>query len=361
VTKATAKHIEIAPGRRIIAVSDIHGNLAYFKGLLEKLRFCADDVLIIVGDFLEKGEESLKTLRFIMEMSKSFEVHTICGNWTEVLDNAQSFRIREYANHYLRARPQALLCQMCREAGYDPFENGTIDFAALCARLSSNFRPELDFLRSLPTMVETSRHIFVHGGLPEGKREDWTAYDCMKNDEFMKCGRRFSKWIIVGHWPVVLYHESIVNANPIINRESKIISIDGGCVLKDDGQLNALIIPSVESDDFKADYYDSFPVLAASSAQRESTSSYYIRYGDSRVKVLEHGAEFCCCRHERTGYEMDILTKYLRRDAAGTFVNDCTDHILEVSPGDLLSVVEKTSRGYFVKRNGVSGWYYGQF
>lgn len=33
---ATVVHPALAPSRRILAVSDIHGNRAFFRGLLEK-------------------------------------------------------------------------------------------------------------------------------------------------------------------------------------------------------------------------------------------------------------------------------------------------------------------------------------
>ena len=95
--------------------------------------------------------------------------------------------------------------------------------------------------------------------------------------------------------------------------------------------------------------------------QKASESSYYIRWGDSEVEVLESGEEFSRCRHERTGHEMDILTKYLFRDKEGKLcTNDCSDYELDVSPGDEVSIVEKTSRGYYVKNKGTSGWYRGR-
>ena len=68
---ARIKRLRLPPGRRIIAVSDIHGNLPYLKGLLKKIRFDADDILIIDGDFLEKGPDSLGTLRYIMQLSEA--------------------------------------------------------------------------------------------------------------------------------------------------------------------------------------------------------------------------------------------------------------------------------------------------
>ena len=96
------------------------------------------------------------------------------------------------------------------------------------------------------------------------------------------------------------------------------------------------------------------------SPQKASEKSWYIRWGDAWVEVLERGGEFSRCRHKRTGYEMDILTKYLFGDGDECEVNDCTDYVLPLSPGDTVSIVEETSRGYFVKHNGISGWYFGE-
>lgn len=76
-------------------------------------------------------------------------------------------------------------------------------------------------------------------------------------------------------------------------------------------QLNCLIISGINGDDISFTSYDRFPVRTVLKAQAEGGRSYYIRWGDSRVQVLERGAEFSHCRHVRTGYEMDILTKYL--------------------------------------------------
>ena len=78
------------------------------------------------------------------------------------------------------------------------------------------------------------------------------------------------------------------------------------------------------------------------------------------VQVLQRGEEFSRCRHVRTGYEMDILTKYLFRPEEETDCNDSTDYVLPVRAGDSLRIVERTSRGVLAKRDGVSGWYFGK-
>ena len=78
-TPPVTKRLHIGPGRRIVAISDIHGKLDYLKGLLEKCDLRPDDVIVLVGDLLEKGPDPLGTLRYVMELSKQREVHAVCG------------------------------------------------------------------------------------------------------------------------------------------------------------------------------------------------------------------------------------------------------------------------------------------
>lgn len=352
--------LKIAPGRRILVVSDIHGNLPYFRALLGKAGFCGGDELIIDGDFLEKGEDSLGTLRYIMELSRKGNVHTICGNcdgWTDIF--TQDEEADDRVLRYIMWRKRGLLWDMCNAAGIDPFE--LEDFTQCKRVLLKSFPREWEFLSRLPHAIETAHYIFAHASVTAGKPlREHSEGELTRCDAFMRLNMHFQKWVIVGHYPVMLYGENTVCANPVIDRETRVISIDGGCVLKDDGQLNALVIPWEGSEDFSWVAYDPFPVRRVKTAQAEGASSYYIRWGDSRVQVLDRGAEFSRCRHVRTGYEMDILTKYLFTDEEFTDCNDCTDHVLPLRPGDRVSVVEETSRGCFVKHGGVSGWYYGE-
>lgn len=347
--------------RRIIAVSDIHANLPYFKALLEKVGFSENDELIIDGDFLEKGEYSLETLRFVMELCAHGNCHAVCGNcdgWSDAVDADSAFWTERIVE-YMLSRGGGLIWDMLAEQGVTV--TGELDFTPYVSVLREKYRAEFDFIRSLPHIIETESCIFVHGGIKPGVAMDkQMGGDCMKFDNFMSYGYTFDKWVVVGHWPVVLYHENYVCANPIIDRRHRVISIDGGCVLKDDGQLNALIIPFDGSEDFSFAAYDPFPVKTVKTAQKGSESSYYIRWGDNEVQVLSRGEEFSLCRHVRTGYEMEILTKYLYSNGEFCKCNDSTDLVLELSPGDKVSVVEETSRGYLVKHNGTSGWYWGE-
>ena len=250
------------PGRRIIAVSDVHGNLDFFRGLMDQVGLTPSDILVLVGDLLEKGPDSLALLRYVMELSRTHTVYPLCGNCdglvlrffdTDELDG-------RFYSAYLPIHPESTIRQLAEELGFSNWR----DFPALRAALREAYPEIRAWLRGLPTILETEHLLFVHGGVPSREHmETLNRWKCMKNDNFLGQGHRFDKYVVVGHWPVTLYHPHIPSAAPLFAREQNIISIDGGCVLKLDGQLNALIFPTEDSDTFTWQAYDGLPVYTA--------------------------------------------------------------------------------------------------
>lgn len=78
--KTTVNKINVPSDRRIIVTSDVHGHYKHLKNLLEKVNFSEEDILFIIGDIIEKGPESLKTLRYVMDISKKYTVYILMGN-----------------------------------------------------------------------------------------------------------------------------------------------------------------------------------------------------------------------------------------------------------------------------------------
>lgn len=366
--KAIVIRPEFAPGRRIIAVSDIHGNLNFFKGLMKKIALSPSDILVLVGDLFEKGPDSLGLLRYIMELERTHTVYPLCGNLDGLVfrfleDDALDEKLFP---SYLHDHPESLLRQLAREGGFEQLE----DLAKLRADLHRTYPEVWTWLCKMPTILETEHLVFVHGGVPSlDHMEELDRWGCMKNDNFVNQGHTFPKWVIVGHWPVTLYNERIPSAAPLLLPEQKIASIDGGCVLKADGQLNALILPTEASEDFTWEAYDGLPTMVALDSQEPSANSVNIRWGRSYVDILEPGEELTLCRHRETGRELYILNSYLRQGPLTTYrpspnkgpwCEDSTDYLLPVSPGDRLKVVAATKQGTLCKKKGVTGWYRGR-
>jgi len=344
----SVSHPALDDSRRIIVISDIHGNLAYFDGLLAKLHLRSDDQLILLGDLVEKGPESLATLRRCMSLARRCRLYPVMGNcdfwhlWVDADGAVPEDPTVAHLLHQKATARQGLILNMCDQLGVDLRPD--TDIPALKAALRENFQPEFDFLRSIPFALETDKYIFG-------------PWRCMKLDNFYADRPHFQKWVVTGHTPVCLYGRNIISAAPIVDRACRVISIDGGCVLKDDGQLNALIIRRGR---FSWEWYDGFPLARALEGQKKSRRCAYIRWGDNQVEPLELGRDWCTVRHLRTGYVMDVPTDFLFEDHSQLYVNDVTDYRPAIAPGDVLSVVRETDRGYWVKINGVTGWYDGE-
>lgn len=380
---ATVIRPDIEPGRRVIAVSDIHGNLAYLKGLLKKVGFSRDDVLILVGDLLEKGQDSLATLRFVLDLQKEHTIYSLCGNCDDIDRMFLDWEVDEGASFARRANTRiisaagaaealwpvlecwgnrSVLIQMGLELGH-PMPRRAADLPALRAALLDYFPRETAFLRTMPQILEAGRYIFVHGGIPrEDRLDELDAYSCLKNDDFLGQGHSFQKWVAVGHWPVTLYDPSIQCSNPLVERDRHIISMDGGCVLKVDGQLNALIIPDITRDRFQFASYDGLPRAHALDGQDASYNPINIRWSDSEVLPLAENGDCLFVRHPSSGRTLWVPRDFVSRWRDGKLhTEDATDYSLPVSPGDELALVRETQRGVLAKKDGVTGWYHGRF
>ena len=142
-----------APGRRIIAVSDVHGNLDFFRGLMDRVGLTPSDILVLVGDLLEKGPDSLALLRYVMELSRTHTVYPLCGNCDGlVLRFFETDELDErFYSAYLPIHPESTIRQLADELGFPDWR----DFPALRAALRETY-PELRaWLRKMPTILET--------------------------------------------------------------------------------------------------------------------------------------------------------------------------------------------------------------
>lgn len=361
--KARVVRTQLPEGRRVLAISDIHGNLPFFQGVLAAARYTADDILVLVGDLVEKGPDSLALLRAVMELAEKNTVYCINGNCDNLVwEFAEEPGADQdpFYDHYLKVwGGRCLIIQMGRAAGLEP--RGPKDFPALRQAMKERFAPELAFLEAMPEILVTPDYLFVHGGVAdENELDGLDAWRCMKNDDFLAQNRSFRRWCIVGHWPVTLYHPHVPSAAPLLLPQRHIASIDGGCSLKLDGQLNALELPSAPGGAFAWYSYDGLPAAVALDSQAPSPDSINIRWGRNAVQVLERGEHLSRCRHLESGRELEVLTEYLYTREGVTRCEDSTDYRLPVEPGDTVSVVRRLPDRALIKKNGVTGWYFGR-
>ncbi len=359
---AVVQKVSLHSFDRILAISDVHGDLSLLKKLLDSVGFCRRDALILLGDLTEKGPDSLNTVRFVTRLARNGNVWCVAGNCeTELLarlrtDNAAG--LRDYMelrrNHWQR---RSLLWEMSAEAGLDALYEQ--DILAFQQELQKHFSSELELLRSLPSIVESEDCIFVHAGLEHPDLSTLTQKSCVRQTAWLtQSGPRFTKAVIVGHWPVVLYGTAGINANPRYNAGRNVFAIDGGCMIHEDGQINCLIRTNTNGC-WSYAACDSLPKAIILQPQYPQ-NGFCFRWGDNAVDVLDRKNDLVRCRHRRTGYETDIPARFLYPATDGAHVSNFSTALLPLCPGDTVSVLLSTTKGYYIKKNGVSGWYRGR-
>lgn len=362
--------VEIPAGRRILVTSDIHGHKSLLRGLLEKVGFCGDDMLFIVGDLIEKGPESLACLRYVMELARRENVVVLLGNvdlWRlQMLEGLNGENAGDFYGYLLDMRKwhgTSIFDEMALELGIE-LDSPEVLLASKTDLLKS-FQRELTFIRNLPAIVETQNYIFVHAGLPDEDLEsvkERDIYEVLKFDSFMTSGLSFEKYVVVGHWPVSIYNNRILQTNPVIDNEHHIISIDGGCGLHMEGQLNMLIIPEDGCDPGRITYTfcDGFKRFKAMTPQKASEDSVNISFSDRKVRILKEGEEFTYVEHLSSGRRIRVINQRLYNRNGEWADANYTDYLLPVEAGEELAMVMSTSEGCLMKKDGVCGWYKGE-
>ena len=167
----SVRRAELPAGRRVLILSDIHGHAEALKKALRRAAFSREDTLVVVGDLLEKGTGSLAVIRTLMALSETRRVFTLMGNMDVFILSRLLSDDPEMRRSLMELAPKmkawwggCLLMEMCAELGV-PLENGT-DEKALFREIRTRFDRELSFMTGLPTILDTPRMTFVHGGLP---------------------------------------------------------------------------------------------------------------------------------------------------------------------------------------------------
>lgn len=361
--------LEIRPekGRRIIAVSDIHGNREHFDALLEKVGFCREDLLVVIGDIIDCGPDSLGALRHVMELVNEGRCIALSGNWEGFMggwlkDGNDDEALKERCLKLMDDYGACLLSQMCAELGFD-FDRNT-DMARVMPEVRMKFAAEIEFMANLPVTLDTGDFFFVHGGVPTLDKKilaELDHYGFMKNDHFAENDVKFDRWVIVGHWPVSLYDAGAPDSAPHLNHEKKIASIDGGMGKKFYAQLNALIMHAGKPGEFTWEYFDTFPLVRALEGQAASENPVQLGWNNRRVEIISRGENSARVKCISTGQEMDIPSAILWNDGTGDCASDATDNMLGIEPGEIFSAVYETDAGIFGKKDSITGWYRGKY
>lgn len=338
---------------RTIVVSDIHGSAEMFRQLLEKLCYQPEqDTLVIIGDMLQKGPENLEMLHLAMELSKKKNVYILMGNNDLYVLEGSDEAIFNHCDYY---REYSVLGEMAVAMGRD-FPKSVEETHKLRKEAEDHFKAECDFIRNLPQVLETEKFIFAHAGLESEDLDNQKFEYVISTPRFSDNATHvFEKLLLVGHWPVSIFHKNHLSCAPHYNAEKNILSIDGGNSVKLINRLNGVVLNN-KTGEWACDGVDEYEKISAPCSQTEK-NGLTVCWPDCEVEVLEERGDFTLCKFKGNGAELEIPTEFLYEDDDGRdCTNDTTDRRLEVKKGETVSVVRKYADRLLIMKNGETGW-----
>lgn len=356
--------LRIDPGenRRIVAISDIHGAAEEFAALLDMLELKPEDILILNGDYINRGPDSAGVVNMVMDLSRRPHTYVLKGNLERLvawyLDWGKPEDILPHFNDHVNN----LFCEWAAILG---IPRPTTEDAFLEARhqFKQHFTKEAEFLHNLPLGLALGDLIFAHAGIAPS--EDWeesSEQTLLKNDPFLTAGEnKTGRWVIVGHMPVWNAAFSQNSNNPAIDHDRMIIGIDGGNQVKDFSQLNALVIEKQgEKYDFSYLFADLRPRVQVKTAFAPEDSQGYFKdsWPDFYLDIVEQGPEFSCCRRTVSGLCGLVKNEHIgTRKGKPCFAKSSISTLLSVSKGEEVLLLDQGGRFSFIKNSeGFVGW-----
>ena len=207
---------------RIFAIGDIHGNSTCLKELLYKIAPTKRDLLIFLGDYINRGPDSKGVINILLSLNNLTNARFIMGNHDEMLLGALSGG-KDNIKFFTK------------------FGQETIDSYNLNFEVRNFPRDHAMFFADLEEYIESENYMFVHASI-DPYRElvhqnsiflRWNAISGVIKDKRDKFPHFSNKTLVCGH-------EADLTVRTY--EDLKIIRIDTGCMVKDNGSLTALNI-----------------------------------------------------------------------------------------------------------------------
>ena len=217
---------------KAFVISDIHGMYYHLEKILQY--WDRKDRLIILGDLVDRGIDSLAVVQKIMNLTKKYDVTFVMGNHDQML--LDYIETPTNYERYFRNGAETTILSFTQDIRIHQRSH-----EERAKQLTLKCKEEIDFLKTGLLYYQFGKVLFTHAGF-------WSWRHCWEetSDEQFVWIRDHYKYKnksgyvnVFGHTPTRLIHSN--QSNDIwISEDKTYIGIDGGCAYG--GQLNAILI-----------------------------------------------------------------------------------------------------------------------
>jgi len=180
--------------KRYYIIGDIHGRLSKIEKIISQISSYieADDSIIFLGDYIDRGPASFEVIEFLIELSVKYKTVFLTGNHENMF--IRFVTKGDNYNNYI-------------------YNGGGYTIKSYIKNLGKFTLPEshMVFFNGLLFYYETDDFIAVHAGLNPGidKLDEQKKYDMIWiREAFYDHPRKWDKTIIFGHTPTPYLNNS---------------------------------------------------------------------------------------------------------------------------------------------------------
>ena len=220
---------------RIIAIGDLHGYCDPLKRLLEMVAPGEEDLLVFIGDYVDRGPYSREVVQTLIEFRSSFEnALFLKGNHEDMMLGSLGHEacVNDLSTWLYNGGGLTL-----KSYGMGPEEfihlTGIVNNGEIVKSLLG-YIPDghIDFMSSLPHYIETEQYFFCHAGVaPHSSIEQGRQNRCdllWMRDHIYTEERRWEKTVVCGHTPLsdVLIRDRLICVDTGLFCYGKLSAID---------------------------------------------------------------------------------------------------------------------------------------
>lgn len=356
--KTIVKHLNIDTKKRLIFISDIHGDIHLFKNALKEAKFSDNDELFIIGDMIEKGDfkDNLVMLREMLSLSKQPNVHLMAGNCDEIFRFILPPLDKKRFLFYALNRQRSVINDLAEELNYTLSEQMDID--AFVMMINEKYPEFYEFIDQLSDVLFINdKLVLVHGGILDIQNIPHNAIDVLKFDRFLEISKPQPIPMIVGHYPTRNYRSDISNVNPIFDSRKNIISIDGGNHVVKGGQLNVVMLDNLESMNFSFFGIDHYPkYIAKQDVYHEPPKKQFnIQFGKNEVEIIAKDLDFYLIHPIGSKDELWVHEDFIFAKDDKHYCYDGSNTFINLKKGDEISIIKMAKPYSLIKHQGTIG------
>lgn len=221
---------------QVFVISDIHGRFTMLEKLLTKWKR-DEQRLIFLGDYINRGEDSLRVLQTVKQLVDEHHAIALKGNheamfleWMQTPER----RTQMFINIGGIATIQSLKTFILER---------DLTIEQLVASIKDEHSDIIHWIETLPLYYKWNHYFFAHAGInpyveqPEHSSEEDLLWI---RDEFTQFPHRAAETIVFGHTPTANLNDDM-SSKVWLSPCTKKIGIDGGASYVE-GQLNGVVL-----------------------------------------------------------------------------------------------------------------------